>query len=405
PEFEGQLLACLFNMRKVTVHQLVPQGAGFVTRNRDLVVSERLDFHPTDVLEDADGSVLVLDTGGWYKLCCPTSQLAKPDVLGGIYRLRKTAAPTVADPRGRQVDFAALDAAAAARLAADPRPAVWQQAQSRLVALGEPAVPAVASLLRHPSPRARTRAVWTLSQLPPESASAGLREALRDSNTTVVQAAGHALALHPDPRAREALERVLAGPSAQNARVAAEALGRLRDPRALPALWQALDHAGDDRFLEHSILFALWEIADVPSLRRELTSESPRRVRGALVVLDQLGADHLPRSELTRFLDSRHETVRAMAAFLAGRHADMGAELAAWLRRQLVSPPTSEGPRDTVIALWAKLARSPDLQPLFAEGLGSKGWEAPRLVLAALTQSDLDQLPAGSAEALAQRLP
>ncbi|MFM7161310.1 MAG: dehydrogenase, partial [Planctomycetaceae bacterium] len=100
-----------------------------------------------------------------------------------------------------------------------------------------------------------------------------------------------------------------------------------------------------------------------------------------------------------------HETVWAMAAFLAGRHADMGAELAAWLRRQLASPPTTEGPRDTVIALWAKLARSPDLQPLFAEGLGSEGWEAPRLVLAALTQSDLDQLPAGSAEALAQRLP
>ena len=405
PEFEGQLLACLFNMRKVTLHELVPQGAGFVTRNRDLVVSESLDFHPTDVLEDADGSVLVLDTGGWYKLCCPTSQLAKPDVLGGIYRLKKTAAPTVADPRGRQIDFAALDATAAARLAADPRSAVWQRAQSRLVERGQEAVPAVVGLLRHPSPRARTRAVWTLSQLPPESASAGLREALRDSDTTVVQAAGHALALNPDPLAREALERVLSGTSAQNARVAAEALGRLRDARAVPALWQALERAGDDRFLEHSILYALWEIGDVPALRQELTSESSRRVRGALVVLDQLGADHLPRSELTRFLDSRHDAVRAMAAFLAGRHADMGAELATWLRRHLASPPTTEGPRDTVVTLWARLARSPDLQPLFAEGLSSEGWEAPRLVLATLTQSDLDQLPAGSAEALARRLP
>ena len=36
-------------------------------------------------LEDADGSLLVVDTGGWYKICCPTSQLPKPDVLGGIY--------------------------------------------------------------------------------------------------------------------------------------------------------------------------------------------------------------------------------------------------------------------------------------------------------------------------------
>ena len=31
----------------------------------------------------------MVDTGGWYKLCCPTSQLHKPDVLGAIYRVRR----------------------------------------------------------------------------------------------------------------------------------------------------------------------------------------------------------------------------------------------------------------------------------------------------------------------------
>jgi hypothetical protein len=50
------------------------------------------DFHPTHVLEDADGSLLVIDTGAWYKICCPTSQLYKPDVLGAIYRIRKVGA-------------------------------------------------------------------------------------------------------------------------------------------------------------------------------------------------------------------------------------------------------------------------------------------------------------------------
>jgi hypothetical protein len=34
------------------------------------------------VIEDADGSLLVVDTGGWYKLCCPTSQLVKPTCWG-----------------------------------------------------------------------------------------------------------------------------------------------------------------------------------------------------------------------------------------------------------------------------------------------------------------------------------
>ena len=58
------------------------------------MTSPDLDFHPTDVLEDADGSLVVVDTGGWYKLCCPSSQLQKPDVLGGIYRVRRQGTPT-----------------------------------------------------------------------------------------------------------------------------------------------------------------------------------------------------------------------------------------------------------------------------------------------------------------------
>ena len=66
---------------------LTPDGATFTTKDSDFLTSDNRDFHPTDVLEDADGSLLVIDTGGWYKLCCPTSQLAKPDVLGGIYRI------------------------------------------------------------------------------------------------------------------------------------------------------------------------------------------------------------------------------------------------------------------------------------------------------------------------------
>jgi putative membrane-bound dehydrogenase-like protein len=84
------LLVCQFNTHKLSLHTLTPQGGSYRTEDTDVVSCEHPDFHPTDVLQDADGSVLLVDTGGWYKLCCPTSQLAKPDVPGGIYRLRKT---------------------------------------------------------------------------------------------------------------------------------------------------------------------------------------------------------------------------------------------------------------------------------------------------------------------------
>lgn len=101
-EFRDNFFAAMFNLRKVTRHVLEPSGATFTTRDSDFLVSDNRDFHPTDVLEDADGSLLVIDTGPWYKLCCPTSQLAKPAVLGGIYRVRRKGAPRIADPRGRQ---------------------------------------------------------------------------------------------------------------------------------------------------------------------------------------------------------------------------------------------------------------------------------------------------------------
>src|SRR5262249_51779347 len=100
PEYKDNLFACQFNMQKVSRHVLTPDGATFKSRDEDFLVSDNRDFHPTDVLEDADGSLLVVDTGGWYKLCCPTSQLVKPDILGAIYRVRRIGATKVNDPRG-----------------------------------------------------------------------------------------------------------------------------------------------------------------------------------------------------------------------------------------------------------------------------------------------------------------
>ncbi|MBM3978873.1 MAG: c-type cytochrome [Planctomycetes bacterium] len=91
-DYANNVFACQFNLRKVSRHVLVPKGSTYETKDSDFVVSDNIDFHPTDVIEDADGSLLIVDTGGWYKLCCPTSQLVKPDVTGAIYRVRKTGA-------------------------------------------------------------------------------------------------------------------------------------------------------------------------------------------------------------------------------------------------------------------------------------------------------------------------
>ena len=97
------LLVCQFNLRKVSRHVLHPEGASYRTEDSDFLVCDHPDFHPTDVLQAPDGSVLIIDTGGWYKLCCPTSQLAKPHVPGAIYRLRRKSGeiPVLTPPPAR----------------------------------------------------------------------------------------------------------------------------------------------------------------------------------------------------------------------------------------------------------------------------------------------------------------
>ena len=62
-EYRDNFFAAMFNLHKVTRHVLEPSGATFKSRDSDFLVSNSRDFHPTDVLEDADGSLLVIDTG------------------------------------------------------------------------------------------------------------------------------------------------------------------------------------------------------------------------------------------------------------------------------------------------------------------------------------------------------
>src|SRR5262249_20554698 len=165
-DYQDNLFACLFNMHKVTRHVLIPQGASFTSRDEDFLVSNNLDFHPTDVLEDADGSLLVIDTGGWYKLCCPTSQLHKPDILGAIYRIKRKGAAKIDDPRGRKLAWEKMSAAELARLLSDARPVVRRRAVELLGRKGAEAVLALTEVMRSSkSAEERRNAVWAATRI------------------------------------------------------------------------------------------------------------------------------------------------------------------------------------------------------------------------------------------------
>src|SRR5687768_2457035 len=154
-DYQDNLFACAFNLHKVSRHVIIPEGATYKTRDEDFLVSDNTDFHPTDVIEAPDGSLLVVDTGGWYKLCCPTSQLTKPDVLGAIYRVRKLGDRMV--PKRPAKDVWALVRAGnrvAVRAALDSNDEVVQQAALHAISLSRDAeaFPALTAKLKHANP-------------------------------------------------------------------------------------------------------------------------------------------------------------------------------------------------------------------------------------------------------------
>ncbi len=243
------LFTACFNLRKVARTVLTPSGASFSHRTDDFLASDDLDFHPTDVLEDADGSLLVVDTGGWYKICCPTSQLVKPDVLGAIYRVRRKDGPKVEDPCCLKLDWPSLTLEGMAGLLGDARPAVRRRAIAGLAAKGEAVVPFLLKAIREPGPiEARRDAVWTACRIKGEYARSTVREALQAPEASVRHVAIHASGLWRDQRAKAVLIEALKDPSPAIRRAAAEAIGRVGDRQAIRAqLDRAVAEAIGDR--------------------------------------------------------------------------------------------------------------------------------------------------------------
>src|SRR5256714_7852057 len=134
PGYDGNLFSAQFNPHRVQRHIVHREGATFRTEDQDFLTSSDPDFHPTDVMEDADGSLLVVDTGAWFIHGCPISRVAKPEIKGGIYRIRKSRAAKIDDPRGQRLNLPSLTPAQLTNLLVDPRFALMDRATEVLVA-------------------------------------------------------------------------------------------------------------------------------------------------------------------------------------------------------------------------------------------------------------------------------
>src|SRR5262249_20420273 len=281
-EWRGNLMSAQHNARKVGRHVLVPEGATFRTQDFDLVTTDDPDFHPSDVLEAADGSLIGVDTGSWYVHHCPTGQIRKVRAPGGIYRVRAAGAKPLDDPWGLKIDWTKATSKRLSELLSDPRPVVRDRAQYTLTKLGKMAVPVLAEFLeKSPDLLARQHALWALAGIDGSSALPPLRKALRDESIDLAITAARCLALKKDRPSAPDLGRALAAASPPMRLAAAEALARCGDSRSLPGLWEALTDK-PDRFLEHALIHAIHRLADDAALDKALSHAHPRVQKAAL---------------------------------------------------------------------------------------------------------------------------
>ena len=266
--YRGNLFSALFSGHKVLRHVLEPKGGTFASHDEDFLACDNIAFHPTDVLEDADGSLLVIETGGWYLRCCPSSTFYRPDVSGAIYRIQRRDTPAVADSRGTKLDLASLSANQLVELLGDSRHVVRRRATERLGELGTPALASLrAAITSAASPESRCAAVWAATRIEGDEARKIVRLALDDRDDTVRHAALNSTSLWRDRQASSHLLKLVGQSAPHDRRLAAEVLGRINDRAAIPALLDALASPAD-RFVEHSLIYALIEIADRDATRR-----------------------------------------------------------------------------------------------------------------------------------------
>jgi len=412
-DYKDCLFSAQFNVHRVERHTLVRDGSTYRSVEKDFLTSTDYDTHFTDVLEDADGSLLVVDMGAWFNYGCPTSKIARPEVLGAIYRIRRKDAPKVEDPWGKSLKLPSRSPAELVQLLDDPRPKVRDQAIERLGKHATKAVPDLAKVLRGeasggrkpPGAQARRNAVWALCRIHGAEARAAVREALADQDAGVRQAAVHAAGLEKDAGAMKALMRMAVEDAPALLLKAAEGLGRIGKAEAIAAL---LDGArkGGDRFLEHAIIYALIRIDDPKATRPALDDPSPRVRQAGLVALDQMKDGGLTREQLVPLLDTDDQDLQAAALDVMGRHPGWSGEVIGLLRGWLGAEKLSVSQESSLSGTLLAFSTEADVQRLVAGALANpKTAPATRLLLLrVLARCRVDPLPKAWSEALGQAL-
>ncbi|MFP6597100.1 MAG: HEAT repeat domain-containing protein, partial [Candidatus Hydrogenedentota bacterium] len=402
-EFQGALFSAQFNPHRIQSHILEADGSTFKTTDSDFMTSSDEDFYPTDVLEDGDGSLLFCDTGAWYVDACPISRVAKPEITGSIYRIRRIDSKSVSDSWGLDLDLDAMDPGKLVGHLSDERFRVRERALEAIVARGETMIPLLGRDISSASDaRTRRQIVWALYRIGGNSVAQSIQKALSDSELEVRVAAIQALGEMKDKGSVSVLVAKLESESPLERREAATALGRIGDMSVTNALLEAVTR-DIDRFEEHSIRYALIELADRDTLRQALEGHEGWSAReSALVVLDQLKDPSASAKVVATFLESDDTTAQQTGLWIAQRHPGWSNQIL-----ELVFSFLGDADSDSTAQVTEVLkayASNPDAQAYVAKKLTDDAFEHKELLLGVINDASPAELPEPWIEALGKCL-
>lgn len=387
-QWSDNLFATFFNQGKVVRLETQPEGSTYNVVQHEFLSSTSREFHPTDVLEDADGSLLVIDTGGWFYRGCPTSQFSKPELLGAIYRVRRDGMTPLVDPRGSQIAFGSRSNAELIKLFNDTRFAVRSRAVEECERRGKPASGSIRSMVSRADIRVRLGCVRVLTrwsqrpELAAESAEA-LLSALSDRVPDIRQAACRGLAECVAPVDPKLLTPLLKDPDARVRRTAAEALGRLGDAKAIAPLLAAVENAVD-RSEEHALTYALIEIGDVEAIRHAAAKLTGHEF-AAMIAIDQIDPAKIKPQEVLDALTSDEPSLRQLALQIAIRHPEWDRQIESWISGQINEKREAESA--VVETLLARHASDDRFGALIGMGLRDSSQETRTLVTNAIARA------------------
>jgi putative membrane-bound dehydrogenase-like protein len=392
--WDQSVFITLFNTHKVIRTTLERSGSTFkATATEDFVVFDDPDSHPTDVLEDADGSLLVIDTGGWFRIGCPASQVAKPQIGGAIYRIRREGAHQLDDPRGRQIAFADLDLARLIALTRDRRPVVAEEAILELR-------------------RREARSEWPELQEDDLKAYVDLviqgrlnfDQRLRRRVNEVVRALATSDSLTARRQAIEAIERIQKCPLPEKNGLQIEKFHRHTVETAIAA-------GPVDRFLEHAAAKWFGRQNIDPPARASLVNSSPAvqraALRGAAVNLrdPRLGND-LAVDDLIPLLGTADRDLQNLTIEVMSRRPDWSERVVEAIERWLLKPPVPPDRREIITRFLATRASEPSVQSFVTKQLGREDVtsETRNLLLQSIADAGIDVVPDAWVSALRKSL-